>query len=157
ADDILAVAQDSGAALILAPHPRADLDDGPAVVSADEIDVPRALPPSNAEGHAQHIAADEPALVLYARHGPKWRGAAHTHGSLLAQAHAGGRWLGLGAREGVWSTARDGSAESIWLLLAAWHAGAEVIVVDQTASPEAVLELLHRLRPTAVWLTDDEY
>src|SRR5262249_50057832 len=81
ADDFLAVAQDSGAALILAPHPRAALDDGPAVVSADEIDVPRALPPSNAEGHAQHIAADEPALVLYARHGPKWRGAVHTHGS----------------------------------------------------------------------------
>src|SRR5262249_53832568 len=39
AEDIHAVARDAGAALVISAHARPDLDDGPLVISADDVDV----------------------------------------------------------------------------------------------------------------------
>jgi hypothetical protein len=76
---------------------------------------------------------------------------------LIAQAEDGEHWLGVREGERIWCTAPDGSVPSIWLLLAAWHAGAELVTVDVGLDPGAQLELLDKLHASAVWLTDDEY
>src|SRR5207302_8468084 len=57
----------------------------------------------------------------------------------------------------VWCTATDGSPESIWLLLAGWQAGANIVTVELELGPEDQLELLGRLGTTAVWFSDEEY
>jgi hypothetical protein len=156
-EEILAVASHWGAALILSAEPRPDLEDGPAVVSGDEVDIVRTSVESPPNSDGRRTLAEDAALVLYADHHPDARGAVHTHGSLVEHVQLGNRWLGLGPNERIWSTVEDGSAESIWLMLAAWHAGVEIIVIDQVAPPETVLELLARLQPAAIWLSDEEY
>src|SRR5215217_5815148 len=100
---------------------------------------------------------DDFALILYGRGSAGLRGEAHTHASLLDRASAAARVLGLRRGDTFWSTAPDGSAESVWLTLAAWHVGAEVVVVAADLAPSSKLELLHRLRGGAVWFSDDEY
>src|SRR6185503_13821204 len=64
---------------------------------------------------------------------------------------------GLGEGACVWCTVPEGSDASVWLLLAAWQSKSELIVVEETPHAEARLELLHKLRPSAVWFGDDEY
>ena len=100
---------------------------------------------------------DDFGLILYGRDGAGLRGEAHTHGSLLDRASASARVLGVRRGDTFWSTAPDGSAESVWLTLAAWHVGAEVVVVEAELAPNSKLELLHRLHGGAVWFSDDEY
>src|SRR5204863_4990654 len=68
-----------------------------------------------------------------------------------------GRWLGVGDDAPVWCTAAVGSPESIWLLLAGWHEGANIVNVDLELDPEDLLELLGRLGAAAVWFSDEEY
>jgi hypothetical protein len=96
-------------------------------------------------------------LILYARNSAGFRGEAHTHESLLDQASIAAHALGLRQGDTIWSTVPDGSPESLWLTLAAWQLGVEVVVVEPELAPHTKLELLHRLRAGAVWFSDDEY
>src|SRR5947199_28337 len=100
---------------------------------------------------------DDFGLILYTPEGAGFRGEAHTHEFLLDQASATARMLGIRRGDTFWSTVPDGSAESIWHTLAAWHVGAEVVIVEAELAPYSKLELLHRLRGGAVWFSDDEY
>src|SRR5437764_3911008 len=100
---------------------------------------------------------DDFGLILYTPEGAGFRGEAHTHEFLLDQASATARMLGIRRGDTFWSTGPDGSAESIWHTLAAWHVGAEVVIVEAELAPYSKLELLHRLRGGAVWFSDDEY
>jgi len=155
--EIRGIAGHAGAVLYVSARARADLvePDGPTVLSADDLERHKA---AKTELQPPDMALPgEVALILYARDAAGLRGAMHTHASLLAQAKAGEHWLGVGKKERVWCTAADGSLASIWILLAAWTAGAEIVDVEYTLDPEAELELLDRFHPAAVWFSDDEY
>jgi len=106
---------------------------------------------------AHDTTPDDFGLILYRPDGAGFRGEAHTHESLLDQASATARLLRIRRGDSFWSTVPDGTAESIWHTLAAWHVGAEVVVVEAELAPYSKLELLHRLRGGAVWFTADEY
>jgi acyl-coenzyme A synthetase/AMP-(fatty) acid ligase len=155
--EIGAVAAHSGASLLVALRPRPDLVelDGHVALTADDLDD---VDPSRALQQPPHrTEARDIALILYAWRGLDLSGTMHTHASLLAQADAGEHWLGIGADERIWATADDGSGPSIWLLLAGWRRAASIVVVDLELDSDAKLELLDRLRPAAVWFSDDEY
>jgi acyl-coenzyme A synthetase/AMP-(fatty) acid ligase len=155
--ELRAIASHAGAKLFVSARARPDLvePDGTPVLSADELNQRNS---ASAAAQLPHEArAGDVALILYARDAAGLHGAWHTHGSLLAQADAGEHWLGAREDERVWCTAADGSVASIWVLLAAWRAGAEIVVVDQALDPEAQFELLDRFHPAAVWFSDDEY
>jgi hypothetical protein len=149
-EEIRAIAETAGAAHIASAAPRPDVADGFGFVllSADRLH-----PSIDSDEEAYVPQPDDAALVLDER----GRSVVHTHESLLAQADTGVHWLGVGAGERVWVTAPEGSAESIWLLLAAWRSGAEIVRLDRELRPDEQLELLVRLAPSAVWLSDDEY
>jgi hypothetical protein len=154
--ELRAIAAHASAVLFVSARARPDLvvAEGIPVLSVDE------LQPRKAAREAQFPHQSMPqdvALILYTRDAAGLHGAMHTHASLLAQAAAGEHWLGVRKDERVWCTAADGSLESIWLLLAAWHEAAEIVVVDLALDPEAQLELLDKLHPAAVWFSDDEY
>jgi hypothetical protein len=155
--ELRAIAADAGAALFVSARARPDLvePDGTRLLSADDLD-PLDTPRAPSES-SYMVLPGAVALILYERDPADLHGARHTHASLLAQAEAGAQWLGVGKGERVWCTAEDGSVESIWLLLAAWRAGAELVAVEQALEPESQLELLHRFQPAAVWFADDEY
>ncbi|MGN6431637.1 MAG: AMP-binding protein [Gaiellaceae bacterium] len=155
--EIRAIGASAGAGQLISIPARPDLAeaDGLAVLDAegiDAIDASRAL-----QEPAHESRRDDVALVLYARRADGLRGAMHTHASLIAQAEAGTHWLGVGEDEPVWCTAAEGSPESIWLLLAGWQGGANIVNVDLELDPEAMLELLGRLGMAAVWFSDEEY
>jgi acyl-coenzyme A synthetase/AMP-(fatty) acid ligase len=157
AEDIHTIAISTGAGRFVSIPERPDLADaeGSAVVDArglDAIDASRAV-----EDPPYKSARSDVALVLYARGPTGLRGAMHTHASLIAQAEAGEHWLGIEEGEPVWSTADDGSAESIWLLLAAWQIAANVVNVELELEPEGRLELIGKLGAAAVWFSDEEY
>jgi len=155
--EIGAVAAHSGASFFVALRPRPDLVelDGHVALTADDLDD---VDPSRALQQPPHrTEARDIALILYAWRGLDLSGTMHTHASLLAQADAGEHWLGIGADERIWATADDGSGPSIWLLLAGWRRAASIVVVDLELDSGAKLELLDRLRPAAVWFSDDEY
>ena len=119
---------------------------------SDAVDPARALEQPPYRTDPRDIA-----LILYAWHDLDLTGTMHTHASLLAQADAAEHWLGVDEDERIWATADDGSGPSMWLLLAAWRRAASIVVVDLELDSEAKLELLDRLRPAAVWFSDDEY
>jgi acetyl-CoA synthetase len=155
--ELRAIAAHAGAGLFVSARARPDLVelDGTSVLSTDELD-----PRDSARAAAQLPHKARPgdvALILYERDAAGLRGAMHTHASLLAQANASEHWLGVREGERVWCTAAEGSVASIWILLAAWREGAEIVVVDQALYPEAQFELLDRFHPAAVWFSDDEY
>ena len=157
AAELRALAAHTGAALVVSIPARPDLAerDGPPVLSADELDTVDA---AKALAQPPHPSMPGDAgLILYARGATGLQGAVHTHASLIAHADAGDQWLGIREGERVWSTAPDGSAESIWLLLAAWGARANIVIVDLQLDSRAQLELLERLHPAALWFSDEEY
>jgi len=156
-DELQAVAADAEASLIVSIQARADFvdRDGPQVLTAEELEMVDQTVATRQPPH-QSLPADS-ALILYARTAGGLRGVVHTHGSLVAQADSGEHWLGVGEDERVWSTATDGSAESIWLLLAASRVHAAIVNLDLELDPGGQLELLDRIRPSAVWLSDEEY
>ena len=156
-DELQAVAADAEASLIVSIQARPDLvdRDGPQVLTAEELETVDQTVATRQPPH-QSLPADS-ALILYARTAGGLRGVVHTHGSLVAQAGSGEHWLGVGEDERVWSTATDGSAESIWLLLAASRVHAAIVNLDLELDPGGQLELLDRIRPSAVWLSDEEY
>ena len=156
-EELQAIAADSGAKLLVSVRERPDL------VAREE---PRALTGQQLETVDERVARSQPphptspndgALILYARTAGGLRGAVHTHASLAAQANSGEHWLGVSEYERVWCTATDGSAESIWLLLAAGRVHADVVNLNLELDAVGQLELLHRIRPSAVWLSDEEY
>jgi acyl-CoA synthetase (AMP-forming)/AMP-acid ligase II len=155
--EIQAIAADAGAKLLVSVPARPELVKraGPSLLSADErenVDRAKAL------AHPPHPSTPQDVgLVLYPPNAANLPGVVHTHGSLIAQAEGGEHWLGIGEDERVWSSAPDGSSPSIWLLLAAWRARADIVSVNLELEPEAQLELLDRIRPAAVWFSDDEY
>src|SRR6476660_801412 len=126
-----------------------------SALSADDletVDLAKALAQPPHESVPNDVA-----LILYPGNAKDLHGAMHTHASLMAQAEGGEHWLGVREDEAVWCTAAEGSAASIWLLFAAWRERANIVVVDLELDPEAQLELFGRLRPAAVWFSDDEY
>jgi hypothetical protein len=156
-EEIRTIAASAGAGHLISIPARPDLAeaDGLALLDADGVD---AIDASRAWQEPAHESlGDDVALVLYARRADGLRGVMHTHGSLIAQADAGSHWLGVGEDEPVWCTAADGSPESIWLLLAGWQEGANIVNVDLELDPEAMLELIGRLGTAAVWFSDEEY
>ena len=156
-DEIWAIAASAGAGHLISIPARPDLAEAerPAVLDADGVD---AIDASRALLEPAHESlGDDVALVLYARRAGRLRGAMHTHASLIAQADAARHWLGVGEDESVWCTAVNGSPESIWLLLAGWHEGANIVNVDLELDPEDVLDLIGRLGTAAVWFSDEEY
>jgi len=155
--EISAVATHAGASLLVALRPRPDLVEleGRVALTADDLDT---VDPSHALRLPPHqTEARDIALILYAWRGLDLSGTMHTHASLLAQADAGEHWLGVAADERIWATADEGSGPSIWLMLAGWRRAASIVVVDLELDSDAKLELLDRLRPAAVWFSDDEY
>src|SRR5262245_891153 len=157
AAEVEAIAADAGARLVVSIPARPDLVGG---------DLSRALTGEQLEAIDERGAMRQPphptlpndgALILYARTAEKLRGAVHTHASLAAQADSGEHWLGVGEDERVLCTATEGSAESIWLLLAALRAHADVVGLNLELDPEEELDLLQRLGPSALWLSHDEY
>jgi acyl-coenzyme A synthetase/AMP-(fatty) acid ligase len=157
ADELQGIAADAEAGLVVSIDGRPDLVDrealrvlrGEQLGTVDER-VARSQPP-------HPTSPNDDALILYRRTASGLRGAVHTHASLAAQAKSGEHWLGVGENERVWCTATDGSAESIWLLLAAGRVHADIVNVNLELDAEGQLELLGRLHPSAVWLSDEEY
>jgi hypothetical protein len=157
AREIGTVAEHADASLLVSLRPRPDLVelDGRTALTADDVD---AIDPAHAlEQPPYRTDPRDIALILYAWHDLDLTGTMHTHASLLAQADAAEHWLGVDEDERIWATVDDGSGPSIWLLLAAWRRAASIVVVDLELDSEAKLELLDRLRPAAVWFSDDEY
>ena len=154
--EIRAIAADAGAVVFVSAEARPDLagPEGPTVLFADQLNDRNAL----RDAPLPHeTTTEDAALILYSQGASGLQAAMHTHGSLLARAKAAAQRLGLQEGERVWSTTPDGSVESIWLLLGAWHNGAEVVDVEQALEPEEWHELLERFRPAVVWFSDDEY
>jgi len=155
--EIRTVADHADASLLVSLRPPPELVEleGRSALTADDLE---AVDPARALERPPHrTEPPDIALILYAWHGLDLSGTMHTHASLLAQADAAEHWLGVDEDERVWATAEDGSGPSIWLLLAAWRRAASVVVVDLELDSDAKLELLDRLRPAAVWFSDDEY
>jgi beta-lactam-binding protein with PASTA domain/acyl-CoA synthetase (AMP-forming)/AMP-acid ligase II len=156
-EEIRAIAASAEAGHLISIPPRPDLAEaeGLSVLDPDGVD---AIDASTALREPAHESLrDDVALIHYAHRAAGLRGAMHTHASLIAQADAGRHWLGVGEDEPVWCTAANGSPESIWLLLAGWHAGANIVNVELDLDPEDLLELLGRLGTAAVWFSDEEY
>jgi acyl-coenzyme A synthetase/AMP-(fatty) acid ligase len=155
--EIRTVAEHADASLLVSLRPPPELVelDGRSALTADDletVDSAHAL-----EQRPQRTDPRDIALILYAWHGLDLSGTMHTHASLLAQADSAEHWLGVDEDERIWATADDGSGPSIWLLLAAWRRAASIVVVDLELDSDAKLELLDRLRPAALWFSDDEY
>ena len=160
AEVILDRARHCGAAVIVSAVPRPDLELEPAapVIAADELRrKPREADPRPRHKDDTATAARDIALVLQEDRASGVRGVVHTHGSLLAQALAGEHWLGAKPGQRLWCTAAEGSPESIWAMLAAWGARAELLCVSRELETEQRLELLHGLPVDVIWLTPDEY
>jgi acyl-coenzyme A synthetase/AMP-(fatty) acid ligase len=154
--DLRAMAADANAVLFVSAEARPDLaaGDGARVLSADDLRTRDATQPAQAP---HDTMPDDVALILYARGAAGLHGVTYTHTALLGRAEAGKHWLGVRQDERVWCTAADGSDESIWLLLAAWREGAEILALDLPVDLQEQLELLDKLHPSAVWFSDDEY
>jgi hypothetical protein len=155
--ELKAIAADAGARLVISIPARPDLvgGDGPRALTGEQLE---AIDERGAMRQPPHpTLPNDGALILYGRTAGKLRGAVHTHASLAAQADSGEHWLGVSEDERVLCTATEGSAESIWLLLAAGRAHADVVGLNLELDSEEELELLQRLGPSALWLSDDEY
>jgi hypothetical protein len=152
ARELRATVTETGATIVLSPRPRPELPSlGVRVFSTADLDLRDAA--TAALEMPYTVLDDDPALILDGRNGL----VVHSHAAVLAQAVAGGSQLSIAAGERVWCTSAEGSRDSVWLMLAAWHSKSEVIVVEETLDPDSRLELIHRLRPAAIWFTGDEY
>ena len=141
---------------IVCTSPRTDLLEsaGVPVLSPEDLEFgQRSTPRSALEPMSPHDFA----LILHESNGSRFRGAAYTHETLNDQASSGASRLGVSEGERMWCTIQEGSAPSLWLTLAAWHLGVELVVVEEELDPGTKLELLDRLRPAAVWFSDEEY
>jgi hypothetical protein len=155
--ELRAIAADARARLVVSIPARPDLveQEGPRALTGEQLET---IDEREARSQPPHpTLPNDGALILYARTAKRLRGAVHTHASLAAQADSGEHWLGVGEDARVWCTATDGLAASIWLLLAAGRAHADIVNLNLELDPEEQLELLHRLRPSALWLSDEEY
>src|SRR5262249_13640365 len=136
--------------------PRPDLEESARgqVLSTHDLDprsaVQGAPPPHNSDSR-------DVALVFCTRGSDGLQSAMHTHAALLSEAETGESWLGAGPRQRVWSTVGEGSPASVWVALAAWRAGAELVALEEPLAPREQIELLARLRPVAVWFADGDY
>jgi acyl-CoA synthetase (AMP-forming)/AMP-acid ligase II len=137
-------------------RPRPDLEDEVRgqVLATRELD-PRGAVQGAPPPHVSD--SRDAALVFCTRRADGLHSETHSHASLLAQAETGESWLGAGPRQRVWSTVGEGSPASVWVALAAWRAGAELVTLEETLAPREQIELLARLRPAAVWFADGEY
>lgn len=157
-DELSELAEHVGGKRIFFASPRArpDLDDASRgqVLSGGDLD-PRAAVKAAQPPHRSRER--DVALMFCTRRAGGLESTMYTHASLMAEAEAGESWLGAGPARGVWATVDDGSPASVWLMLAAWRAGAELISLEEGIAPREQVELLARLRPSAVWFADDEY
>src|SRR4029453_8232772 len=156
-DEIQEIVASAGAGHLISIPARPDLAEAEGLTvldahGADAIDATKAL-----REPAHESLRNDPALVLYARRADGFRGAMHTHASLIAHADAGSHWLGVGEDQPGRGTAPHGPPRCVWLLLAGWQGGANIVNVDLELDPEAMLELLGRLGTAAVWFSDEEY
>ena len=153
--EIRSLASKSHAAGAVSAVARPDLlAAGVPVLCADDLEA-RQTP----HAHADVAYPTDPhdfAVILNGHNG-SFRGAAYTHDALLAQASSSGGRLGVGERERVWCTVPEGSAASLRLVLAAWQLGVELVVVEEEIAAQTRLELLDKLKPAAVWFSDEEY
>jgi hypothetical protein len=137
-------------------RPRPDLEDAARgqVLTIGDLD-----PRSAVQGAPPpHDSDSRDVALVFCTSGPDGlQSAMHTHAALLAESETGEGWLGAGARGRVWSTVDDGSPASVWVALAAWRAGAELVALEEPLPPREQIELLARLRPAAVWFADGEY
>jgi len=157
AAELRAIEADAGAAFVVSIPARPDLVDqgGPRVVSADQLETVEA---AKALAHRPHSPMPgDLGLILYWQRVTGLQGTMHAHSSRVAQDDAAEHWLGLGEGERVWCTAADGSYDSIWLLLAAWRKGANIVTVDLPLDLDAQLDLLEKLHPAALWFSNEEY
>jgi hypothetical protein len=155
--ELRVIADDAKAVLFVSAGPWPDLavPGGARVVSSNDLERRHRV---LAAEHVPHLAMPADVALITWEDGPDGlRGSRHTHASLLGAAAEAQQWLGLRAGERVWSTAADGSVESIWLLLGAWRAAAEIVAVDHAFELETELELLARFQPATVWFSDEEY
>ena len=151
----LAAASRAVRALSALPRPDLAATAGTGVLCARDLE-----PRQTAYAHADVAYPTRPedfAVIVNGHDGADFRGAAYTHNALLEQASSGARRLGVREGECVWSTVSEGSAASVWLALAAWHLGVQLVVVEDELAPQAKLELLDILKPAAVWFSDEEY
>jgi acyl-CoA synthetase (AMP-forming)/AMP-acid ligase II len=157
-EELRAIASHTEARLLLSIPARPDLvgQTAPPLLSAEELE---AVDEDKALARPPHPALPgDVATILYARTATGLQGVVHTHASLIAQADTGEHWLGIREDERVWCTAAaDGSAPSIWLLLAAWRERSNIVNVELELDPEVRLELLDKLHAAAVWFSDEEY
>jgi len=154
--EIRSLAEKTHAVGVVSAVARPDLAaTGIPVLCADDLEARQ-----TAYAHAEVAYPTDPhdfAVILNGHNGFGSRGAAYTHDALLEQASFSGGRLEVGERERVWCTIPEGSAASLWLALAAWHLGVELVVVEEDLAPPTKLELLSKLKPAAVWFSDDEY
>ena len=149
--EIHAIAADAGAMVFVSAEARPDLagpegTDCAVCRPAERSQCPegRATPARDDDGRRRA----HPLLARRVR--PSRR---HAHARVAACPSKGcGATHGLQEGERVWSTTMDGSVESVWLLLGAWHNGAEVVDVEQALEPEEWHKLLDRFRPAVVFL-----
>ena len=155
--EIRSLAAASGAVGGLSACPRPDVAEsaGMTILCADDLESRQ-----TAWAHAEVACPTSPndfAVIVNELDGSSLRGAAYTHQAILEQASSGAHRLGLREGECVWCTVPEGSAASLWLMLAAWHARVELLVVEDDLPTHVKLELLDRLKPAAVWSCDEEY
>ncbi|HET6548533.1 MAG TPA: AMP-binding protein, partial [Solirubrobacter sp.] len=157
ADAVLDRARHCGASLIVSAVARPELELEPAAPVVVVEDVRRRLSDQRPSTGPAPTAARDAALVVYQDDPGGLRGVTHTHGSLLAQALSGPHWLSARARSRVLCTAEDGSAESVWVMLAAWGAGAELVSDVRQLDAQGRLDLLDGLAVDVLWLAPEEY
>ena len=155
--EICSLAAASGAVGGLSACPRPDVAEssGMTILCADDLESRQ-----TAWAHAEVACPTSPndfAVIVNELDGSSLRGAAYTHEAILEQASSGAHRLGLREGECVWCTVPEGSAASLWLMLAAWHVRVELLVVEEDLPAHVKLELLDRLKPAAVWFCDEEY
>jgi hypothetical protein len=152
--EICSLAAGTGAAGVASTFPRPDLAEaGVPVLCVDHLD-------SRQGRRANRFARTRPddfALILHEHDGSRFHGAAYTHDALLEQASTRAQQLGVGEGQRLWCTAPEASVPSLWLALAAWHRGVELVTVEEELEPQTKLGLLDKIRPAALWLSDEEY
>jgi AMP-binding enzyme len=142
---------------IVCASPQTDLVESPGVpVLSPENLEPRQRATSDPAA-LQPTSPHDFALVVHESNASRLRGTAYTHEMLTDQTSSGGSRLGMRVGERMWCTVPEGSAQSLWLTLAAWRLGVELVVAEEELDPGTRLELLDKLQPAAVWFSDEEY
>jgi hypothetical protein len=152
--EIAALAAETRAVAVASTLPRPDLADaGVTVLCDDDLDSRQ----GRRWNHFEQTSPHDFALILSGHDGSRLHGAAYTHEALLEQASSSADQLGVREGERLWCTAPDAAVSSLWLLFAAWHRGIELVTVEDQLAPRTKLGLLDKVRPAALWFSDDEY